>query len=444
MENPGLQMPGELSVEVGEKPEASLSGNLVDDPRVTVSRNADGEVTGWGVSALPARSVKSFLPITLHGQLDAGELVTLLDAQNYGAAGGFSPRYRAPAAVLGAHVSNGQRYSAVRFRMDRPHWLAHLTDGESSVIQDDGSTLSVETSDDGNWLVYESSTPVKLRQLETRVVSGCLALLQLALYPDQARVIRETEVRIDRAGGWLPVRGAAFFDEPADMEYETLLLPKELTVERFANWIVLHSKLDGLPWAVARPLSGAVQRRVLLLTPLLEGFHRRLPDFEKTTFPGVTKGALHRISEAARSAASAQADTEGVDQKHVRDAVVLFGEVSFQDRVKAIVAEVCSVVPEIAESVLDLPRMITKVRNDLAHHLTKDKDEPLETRALEWLVAAEITWWLLRAFLLLRAGIEPQVLHQRFLGFQRFGFFRANTAQHVRELGWTLPGSSSE
>ena len=31
----------------------------------------------------------------------------------------------------------------------------HLPDGESSVVEDDGSTLSVAASEDGNWLVYK-------------------------------------------------------------------------------------------------------------------------------------------------------------------------------------------------------------------------------------------------------------------------------------------------
>jgi hypothetical protein len=58
-----------------------------------------------------------------------------------------------------------------------------------------------------SWLLYESSEPANLRQLEVRVVAGGLALLQLILYLDEDRVIRETQVRIDAASDWLPVRG---------------------------------------------------------------------------------------------------------------------------------------------------------------------------------------------------------------------------------------------
>ena len=359
--------------------------------------------------------------------------------KNYGGAGRFAPRYRAPAAVLGAHVTDDQLYSAVRFRTDRPHWTGHLTDGESSVVEDDESKLRVEASDEGNWLVYESSSLITLRQMEIRVISACLALLHLALHPDEARTTRETQVRIDLTGPWLVVYGSAFYAEPGDVEHETLLTREHLTVERFAQWIALHDRLDGLPWLVARSVSGAVQTRTLLLTPLIEGFHRRLPGYEQAKFPGVSKSVLSDVLGAARAAAGVEAEDAPLDPERVKDAVIFLTEVSFQNRAEAIVAEVRRVMPEIAESITDLPRRITKARNDLAHHLAKKTGPPLQARALEWLVISEATSWLLRCLLLLRAGFEPEALRERLLLFQRFGFFRANTAQHVRELGWELP-----
>ena len=101
--------------------------------------------------------------------------VTLLNAQNHGGGGWFdTPRYVAHGAVLGtAHVTGeDQLYSAVRFRLDHRYWLGHLVEREPTVLTDDKSTLSVEISADGNWLVYCSSTPATLRQLQMRVVSG--------------------------------------------------------------------------------------------------------------------------------------------------------------------------------------------------------------------------------------------------------------------------------
>lgn len=66
----------------------------------------------------------------------------------------------------------------------------------------------------GNWLVYESSAPATLSQLQMRVVSGCLVLAQLALFPDRDREFdlrtTETQIRVDKAGAWLTVRGPMF------------------------------------------------------------------------------------------------------------------------------------------------------------------------------------------------------------------------------------------
>lgn len=101
--------------------------------------------------------------------------------------------------------------------------------------------------------------------------------------------------------------------------------------------------------------------------------------------------------------------------------------------------EVCSVIPEIAESVTDLPGQIAKARNDFAHHLPIAIKEPLEASYLRWLIIVTATPWLLRSLLLLHAGIPPGVVREAFLESDRFAHARANIAQFVRELGWELP-----
>ena len=419
---------------------AGLERNLVPDPRVSVFTNDNGRETGYAVSADPARSVEAFLAITLHGTLDSGEAVTLLHAQNHGGAG-WLPEYRAAVAVLGDHIVDDQLFTAVRFRMDHPAWLAHLSDAQTCRVGDDGSTLTVQASEaNDNWLVYESSKPVTLRQIEIRAVSGCLALLQLALYTDDDRTVCETQVRIGPTSPWLAVHGTGFCSERGSREHETLLPASQLTIERYAAWIALHTKLDGLTWVVARPFNGAVQTRVLLLTTLIEGFHRATDDHNQDKFPDAEKAALRRIGAAARTAAKVQASEEAIDENTVERAVVFYTEVSYRERAQAIVSDVYSVVPEVVESINDPSSRILKARNYLAHQLKEDDGHSFEARVLEWLIVANTLSWLLRCFLLLRAGIDPAVLRERLLQIQRFGFFRANNAQHARELGWTLPG----
>ena len=47
--------------------------------------------------------------------------------------------------------------------------------------------------------------------------------------------------------------------QPRQTSSATLLPHIELTVERFAKWIALNDKFDGLAWAVARRMSVPVQ-----------------------------------------------------------------------------------------------------------------------------------------------------------------------------------------
>lgn len=158
-DNPDIRVRGEFKAEAGTNPEVTLDAGLVNDPRVRPSGS------GFAVASSPADAGKAFLPITMHGELETGECVTLLNAQNHGGGLFRPPRYVAHGAVLGDAYVTGedQLYSAVRFRLGHPYWLGHLTAGEPTVLDDDGSTLSVEGSEDGNWLVHSSSAPATPR-----------------------------------------------------------------------------------------------------------------------------------------------------------------------------------------------------------------------------------------------------------------------------------------
>jgi hypothetical protein len=447
LDSPDVRVRGECTAKVGEKPEVTLTDPLVSDPPFS-----GGFKPGDLAAALKAHadhSVAVFQPIIIQGQLDSGHPVTLINAQKY--RGLEYTQYRSHFAVVGENVSGfDQLYSAVRFRIDDAWWLGHLTDGESSVVEDDGSTLTVESADDGNWLVYESAHPTTLQQMEIRVVSGCLALVYLALCPENDLVTRDTQVRIESNSPWLAVYGPSFCGEPSSARLDTLLPRTELTIERFAKWIPINDQLDGLAWAIAKPLNTVVNVEVQVLTSIVEGLHRRLFEqqwYFSTLSKTVRKKALSQIREAARDAAAARAelaDIDGMDPEKVYElvekAVGHVGDLSYQDRAKAVVAEVVNAVAEIAESVTRLPWRLTDPRHSFAHQLPQsERKEPFDVRLRRWTVIAYVTRWLLRVILLLRAGVDPTVLHEKFLEFDRFAFVRANIAQLVRELGWQLP-----
>jgi hypothetical protein len=448
-EQPDLRVRGLFKAEVGKKLEVILADRLLPDPQVRLPPFTPGETAAY-MAALAKRSVAGFRPIVLQGQLDSGIQVTLLDSRHDRQSG--QQHFIAPVAVQGALVPGpDQGYTSVRFRVDNPYSLAHLPDGESCVVNDDQSILSVEASEAGNWLVYASSAPATLRQLEIRVVSGCLALMWLALYPDRHDLaIGETQVRLDPDGPWLTVLGVGSCAEPGPIELDTLLAPGELTLERFAKWIAINDQLDGLAWAVAKPLDVPLQVQAQVFTSLVEGLHRRLP-FQQSYFPAVSDEtltpALRRIRKAAREAAAEEAqklEIEGLDPELVRDlvskAIGHVGQFSYQDRAKAVVAKVCGAVPEIGKWVANLPARLTDPRHNFAHQLPQDETkESLEVRVRRWIVVSQVTPWLLRVLLLLEVGVEPGVLHKSCVENERFAFFSENVAQLVDDLGWERP-----
>lgn len=443
---PNVKVSGTFTSAPGDQPTAKLAEGVVDDPRVT--RSSHGGIT---YAQGGASSIQAFLPITLQGQLDSGEVVTLVNAHNHGGPGRpfENPYYKAFYAIVGDRLVSGpdQPFGSMRFRFGDPYWLGHLQDGEASAVDSGGSTLSVVADDDGNWLLYTPATPATLGRLESLVVLGCQTLAELVLAPEFEA--RDTQVRINEGDAWLTVHGPGANTPPKELEDRELLPREELTIERFAKWIPFNDTLDGLATVVARPLKGLLQTEVLVVTALVEGLHRRMTKtFEQSKFPAASGSALDRIRQAARRAAKNKAeDEQDLDPDEVRnavkDAVGHFDDVDYLQRADDVVTMVCNVLPEINESVADLPKRLRDARNEMAHQLPLDHEkEPLEVRYLRWLVVSYVTPWLLRSLLLLDIGIEPALLRDQLSANSRFFYFRANVAQFVAELGWGLTPSS--
>jgi hypothetical protein len=450
-ETPDETVRGAFKADAGEQPEAVLAGALVEDPRVT--RSATGSLV---YASGAAGGVHASLPITMQGRLDDGDSVTLINAQNWGNPGPpfGSPHYQAHYAIVGHRNTSGpdQLFSAIRFRFGDPYWLGHLRGGQTAAVGGDGSTLSVEVADDGNWLLYTCATPLTLQRLETMVVMGCLTLAELAL--DQDFDARDTQVRINDGDAWLTVHGSGANTPPKDLDYRTLLPREEVTLERFADWIPINDTLDGIARMAARPLEGFLQTQALLATTLLEGLHRRLhTTFKQSKFPDASPSALDSIKQAARRAAKDKAaarDDPNLDPQQVHKAVMKsvshFEDVEYIDRATDVITTVSAALPELIESVsvAELAEHMKNSRNEMAHQLLLDEEkEPLDARQLRWLVVTQLTPWLLRGLLLLGAGINPSVIHFQHQGSSRYLSSCANVAQFVSELGWEMPPTTS-
>jgi hypothetical protein len=452
MQVPEQRVRGQFTAEPGEDVEATLEARL---PIGFVTENAPEPVPAPKPSdlagimrAAAAGSVAKSRLFTLWGQLDSGEPVTMFDAADVALSG--PPHYVAPFAILDANVTPDQRYYAVRFRLDHPYRLSHLTANESSVVEDDQSTLTVETSEGGNWLVYTPSTPATLIPLEMRALSSCLVLAQIALFPEpdpeHELHIRETQVRINSTSPWLTVRGPQFSAATSDnLHLDTVLPGTELTVDRFAKWIAVNDKFDGLAWAVARRMNVPIQLQVQLLTSLVEGFHLRLtPEPEQKRFPGAANESLNRVREAAAQAAADEANRQGLDPHamgtSVFNALGQLGDKSYLERAEDVVTKVYAAVPEVGTSITRLAARLRDSRITFAHQLRPNKS--LQDRYDRWMVLSIVTPWLLRTRLLLEVGFDPEILRDRYLVDETFTLHRAQSEVRVKSLGWDQPRST--
>ena len=283
-----------------------------------------------------------------------------------------------------------------------------------------------------------------MRQLQIRVVTGCLALAELALRPDTPLVTRDMQVRIDTASPWLAVHSSAFNAEPQNPRLDTLLPPTELAVARLAKWIELNDRLDVLGWAVARRMLVSVQAQVQVLTSLVEGIHRRIPEtFTQKRFPKARDAALTRVRKAAAAAKERTNREEGLKPElvyeSVKNAVGHINDVSYRERADAVVERVGAAISELVEIESRLGARLTESRHSFAHQLPQDAQKTsLEDRVGHWIVVARVKPWLLRALLLLEVGVAPDLLRQKVLENESFAFERVNAEVRVRQLGWEL------
>lgn len=432
---------GDFVAETEKEAEVILDGPVAEDPSVTTTTApGTGELVVTELGN-PKEVVAAFAPTVLHGELDSGKQVTLLGARNHAAGLGplGQPHYVAVTAVLGAHVPDDQLYGAIRFRLDAPVWTDHLADGQASTVPDDGSVLRADKVPGGTWLVYESAAPASQRELGSRVVLGCRTLARLAF--DLRLTIREAQVSVGESEDWLTLHSPAYC-APTTTFAPSLLDRTEFTIERLARWIALNDKMDGLARAASEPLSATVQAQVLVYTSLVEGIHRRLDEvYPQYRFPGASKGAVDRVGKAASEEARNQAGREKKIRPDdvytaVRNAVVPLGDVDYRARAQDIVGDVARAVPEFAECIPDLVGELVHARNNMAHHLLAGKTQSLADRIDRLVVISYATPWLLRLLLLLRIGVDPEVLRKGCLGSQRFAFYCENVADVASGLGW--------
>ncbi|MDV6280173.1 HEPN domain-containing protein [Rhodococcus jostii] len=432
---PERRRDGKLTI--GVKASARLETvDLVDMRVISEPKIFPNGETHWTQSGRPEDVVADFAPITVHGTLDSGRDVTLVDAM--GTAILFDQTFRVGYVLDGAHVDgHDQRFSAVRFQLDDPGWWTNLEDGMTAEAGTVGS-LSVLREGGLVWFVFEFTEPVTLRECDSSVVLPARTLANLATMLDFQ--IGPTQLRVDADGSsWITVLSKN--RTPRPVKYggsrppEFLLRPAAvLTVERFAQWINVSAGMDGLPVVVANPpTNAAIETKALTMASVAEGLHRRLFD-ESKRFQTI-KPAQRKIARKAAVAIGVMAFEKAgySDLEEVRDVLTKalghITEMPYRSRLEDLQQEAVSVVPEVTASFQEptWAQLVVKTRNLLAHQLDGDKRTMLQKIDDMTLVAWSLPW-VLRIVLLLRAGVEPTVIRNGLVNFSPFQYYQANIA----------------
>ncbi len=312
---------GRLTFAHGARPHLEL-----DDPLTPLLKELESPGQSQGVRVFGFADQGPELTLfTVHGVLDGGTRVTLVDAfERKRKVGQAADRQwlEAQFAVVGDHVEGRDHlYTGVRLRLQHlDGWAAlpgfvleHLAeDGRdrltlgfdpasaAPVPLKGGGELSLEQTPEVEfsplhggrigravWLRATGLPPATIDDLERRIVMPLSTLLTLAT--DTACPPVAVDVTVGPDQPWLTLRHSGL--EPPTKEVRTpdrQLLPlPTLGLERVAEWLGVVEQLGPLPPVVAAAVGaprGTLETQLLNLTTVAEGLHRALfPDARRLT-----------------------------------------------------------------------------------------------------------------------------------------------------------------
>lgn len=439
---PARRRRGELTVQAQADARLDIA-DLVDMRAASPRRILEDGDVEWTQSGDPEDAVADFSPVTVHGRLDVGRDVTLVDAM--GTAMHLDQNFLVRYVLDGAHLDGlNQHFRAVRFQLDDPGWWMDLDDEKTSEAGSLGC-LSVVREDRQVWFEFKFSEAVTLRECDSLVLLPARTLANLATMLDFK--LGPTQLRVDGEGSpWITVLSKSRAPKPViygGSRPPQFLLPtaRVLTIERFAQWIEVSAKLDGLPSVLANlPEDISIETKALTMASVAEGLHRRL--FEKAKRFQTIKESDQKIARKAAVAFGVLAFQKAGynDLAEVRsvlnNALGHIADVTYRSRLEDLHKEAVAVVPEITMSFQEpsWAQLVVKTRNLLAHQLDGGKLTTLEKIDSMTLVAWSLPW-ILRVVLLLRAGIDPAVIRERVVNFSSFRYYEANVAAIQSKYG---------
>jgi Apea-like HEPN len=409
--------PGVLSLEKEAAPLLTVTGALTSMMRLV-------EVVGTGDEAVSEYEPSNDRTLyTIHGSLNDGTAVTVLQAQNRVYRGGFRPdnqieELRGSHAVIGAQLTGrDHEFGGIRVRLQAANVMLSgliTTSSTDRTPMQSGGRLYLELDGEDIWLVLEDITPRTLRGLDRQFLRPICTLLSLGT-GEQVGLL-ELQVRQDEASSWWPVHSAAQQESDRPTSPSSLLRKGDISPSVIATWFDQVEKLGPLPPVVAVRERGsiALESRILELTTVSEGLHRRLRP-NAFRFPEETGVAVR--DAAVEAAEHVQA---GAGQA-VRGFLAYVYEVGYGRRLVELAEMVEPIIPDVTGRTSRWKNAVYEARNAFAHRATTDWFEDADYD--KYVTVALSLQWLLRALLLREAGEPLEFLAARFREHTEYQLF---------------------
>lgn len=444
-------VPGRLTLSEGARPRLEL-GQLLTPLLRELERQeqTDGTVVRTLGFADDGPDHES---LVVHGALDDGALVTLVDAFTVKREHARQDRQwlEARSALLGGHVGGRDEvYTQIRLQLRHLDTWAALPgftleevdpllgsatlsfrgSGPSPVSLAGGGRLDLEQVPEIEfsqvrggrigrvlWLRAVDLPPMTAEDLDRRFVTPLATLLTLATGTDCPPVAVEIATGSDQP--WLTehhsgLRAAAGEVLPT---HEQLLPLPALGLDRVATWLGAGEKLGPLPPVVAAAVAGpgrTLETQLLDLSTVADGLHQRV-------FPDSRRCSPDEASAVRQAATTAVAQVDNKLERAVDGALARLDDPSYPQRLQELADYVETAMPGVTGKTNRWKRCVTDIRHEFAHRSYGFLET---TRIDELLAVLRSLRWLLTGLLLLETDLPPDELAARIEDHQPYVLFR--------------------
>lgn len=446
---------GRLFLEAGSHPLLELDGALTPLTQETSRRRLPDGSEVVTSTLIPPQELAG-QSLTIHGDLETGELVTLPSAFTAGwterGTGYQSHRLQAFYALVGDHV-NGTDALFTRVRVRIRHldaWaslrgfaftpdpaagkytLAFEKPEVPQAAQASGARVALEqvTGWEGPdvsggrlerkvWLDVLDVPPATYRDIDRTIVKPLVNLLTLSVSPECPVIALEVSADPDQP--WLTVHSAAM--KPAAeaiIPLPRILLPlAETGMEGVAKWLDSVVRLGPLPSGVARAAStrdNPLETQLLELTTAAEGLHRLILPQRKRMTDDQAQEARNKALEAIKGLVDDVRDAVQAALGHLTDQ-------SYPRRLLDLAEHVGQAVPGVTGNTALWKKGVVNARNGFAHAL--EHGFLNQDNAEGSIAVLQSLRWLLTGLLLLQTGVGPDTLGHRFKDHESYQLFLA-------------------